>query len=58
MKIPMGCCVSTFPKYSDLSGYTPRHLADAATSLNNRPRQSLNDDTPAERFARLLNNHT
>lgn len=26
--------------------------------LNNRPRRILNDDTPAERFARLLITHT
>lgn len=47
-----------FPKYSDLSIYSPQHLADVASDLNNRPRRILNDDTPAQRFARLLNNHT
>jgi IS30 family transposase len=46
-----------FPKYSDLSIYTPQHLADVAAGLNNRPRRVLNDDTPAERFARLLATH-
>jgi IS30 family transposase len=34
-----------------------RHDA-VATTLNNRPRRILNDDTPAERFARLLITHT
>lgn len=47
-----------FPKYSDLSIYSPGHLADVAIGLNNRPRKILNDDTPAERFARLLVTHT
>lgn len=46
-----------FPKYSDLSIYTPQHLADVAIGLNNRPRKILDDDTPAERFARLLSLH-
>lgn len=47
-----------FPKYSDLSIYTPQHLADVATGLNNRPRRILNDETPGERFDRLLTTHT
>ena len=46
-----------FPKFTDLSGYGPQHLAKVAAHLNNRPRLTLNDDTPAERFARLLNIH-
>jgi IS30 family transposase len=47
-----------FPKYSDLSIYSPQHVADVAMGLNNRPRRILNDDTPSERFARLLTTHT
>ena len=47
-----------YPKFTDLSGYSPQHLATVAAHLNNRPRKTLNDDTPAERFARLLNTHT
>lgn len=47
-----------FPKFTNLSGYGPQHLARVAAALNNRPRLTLNDETPAERFARLLTTHT
>jgi IS30 family transposase len=47
-----------FPKFTDLSRYTPKHLANVAAHLNNRPRLNLNDETPAERFAKLLTTHT
>jgi IS30 family transposase len=47
-----------FPKFNNLSGYGPQHLATVAAELNNRPRLTLNDETPAERFARLLTTHT
>ena len=44
-----------FPKGSDLSGHTKRKLETVAAELNSRPRQVLAWDTPADRFARLLN---
>ncbi len=43
-----------FPKGSDLAGHDPSHLLAVAQELNERPRKSLNWDTPAERLAALL----
>jgi transposase, IS30 family len=43
-----------FPKGTDLSAYSPQHLLAVENQLNNRPRQVLNDRTPAELFAALL----
>ena len=37
-----------FPKRTDLSQTTPRHLQDAVDNLNNRPRKCLGYRTPAE----------
>lgn len=37
--------------------YSPKHLAKAAAHLNNRHRLNLNDDTPAQRFTKLLTIH-
>ncbi len=36
-----------FPKGSDLSGYSQAHLNKVALQLNQRPRQTLGFDTPA-----------
>lgn len=46
-----------FPKRSDLNVHTSRRLAEVAAELNNRPRKILGWDTPADRFARLVNEH-
>lgn len=46
-----------FPKRSDLNVHTPRRLAEVAAELNNRPRKILGWDTPADRFARLVNEY-
>jgi IS30 family transposase len=43
-----------FPKGTDLNTHTAEDLADAARMLNERPRPTLNLDTPARRMARLL----
>ena len=42
------------PKGSDLSAHTISDLAAIAEELNSRPRKALEWDTPAERFAALL----
>ena len=43
-----------FPKSTSLKHYTPADLQTAATSLNNRPRQTLNWATPTEALTKLL----
>ena len=43
-----------FPKSTDLSGYTPADLELVAKQLNDRPRKTLDWDTPAERLRDLL----
>ncbi len=39
-----------FPKGIDLSGYTQAKLNAVARRLNERPRKTLNYETPAEQF--------
>ncbi len=43
-----------FPKGTDLSGYSQRHLTRVAEELNNRPRKSLGFRTPAEVMAQQI----
>jgi IS30 family transposase len=43
-----------FPKGTDLSIYSRRHLLAVENELNNRPRRVLGDRSPAELFAAVL----
>ncbi|RDI96769.1 IS30 family transposase [Dyella solisilvae] len=43
-----------FPKGTDLSGYSRAKLDAVARRLNERPRQTLNFETPAERFQQCV----
>jgi IS30 family transposase len=43
-----------FPKGTDLSSYSAEHLQAVANELNDRPRKTLDWDSPAERLCALL----
>ena len=43
-----------FPKGTDLSGYSQRHLTQVAEELNNRPTKSLGFRTPVEVTAQQI----
>ncbi|MCR2830838.1 IS30 family transposase, partial [Acidithiobacillus ferrooxidans] len=43
-----------FPKGTDLSVYSQRHLTRVAEELNNRPRKSLGFRTPAKVMAQQI----
>jgi len=43
-----------FPKGVDISGYSQTQLNAVARRLNERPRKTLNYETPAERFSQLV----
>ncbi|MGB6057909.1 MAG: IS30 family transposase [Microthrixaceae bacterium] len=43
-----------FPKDTDLSVHTPEDLQAAADSLNNRPRQTLDGQTPTNKLAQIV----
>jgi IS30 family transposase len=43
-----------FPKGNDLSGYSQAQLNAVARKLNERPRKTLNYETPAERFSQSV----
>jgi len=43
-----------FPKGTDISNYSQAQLNAVARKLNNRPRKTLNYETPAERFSQTV----
>ena len=43
-----------FPQGTDLSAHTAGHLDTVAAELNDRPRMTLDWDTPAERMTQVL----
>ena len=43
-----------FPKGTDISGYSQAQLNAVARKLNERPRKTLNYETPAERFSQSV----
>jgi len=49
-----GLLRQNFPKGTDLSGYSQAKLNAVARRLNERPRKTLNYETPAERFGQCV----
>jgi IS30 family transposase len=43
-----------FPQDTDLTAHTAEHLDAVAAELNDRPRQTLGRDSPAQRMTQLL----
>jgi len=43
-----------FPKGVDVSAYSQAQLNEVARKLNERPRKTLEYQTPAERFSQLV----
>jgi IS30 family transposase len=46
-----------FPEGTDLSVHNQDRLAEVADELNNRPRKTLNMNTPSQLMANLLSPH-
>jgi IS30 family transposase len=49
-KTPTACSGQYFPKGIDLSGTSQAQLNKVARELNERPRKTLDFETPAEQF--------
>jgi IS30 family transposase len=54
MKIPISLLRQYFPKGIDISIYSQKQLNDFARMLNQRPRKTLNYETPARRFSQCV----
>ena len=49
-KTPIGCCANTCPKKTDLSLHTQEELDEIALRLNQRPRKTLEFQTPTSKL--------